>query len=253
MMIRKTVPFFICVASIILLSGLIQAQKGVPQMRSRALFVSGAAPGMEVKVLKSVNGAWTLVDPATEKFKECDQFKVDFKTNIAGYVYFINITPAGKTTVIHREAVKGDGYRMLPGGTPDEYRNKYVTACVGKMPAGSEKTTRENFIFFDNEVGTEILKLVLSPKPISALDQALDEKQGALVASATAPERSKPPVVGCRALNIKCRSVGFDPPDVKKDNGGVYVAIPDKKTGVAQALGENEALTFEVRLNHVKR
>jgi hypothetical protein len=244
---RKTGLFFICVAAIVLLSSLIHAQKGQAPFRSRALFTSGQAPGMEVKVLKSVNGEWTLVNPATEKFKECDQFRVNFRSNVAGHVYFVNIDPEGKTSVIHREAVDGSSYKVMPGGTPDQYRNRYTRKCEGKMPPGGDRTARDNFIFFDHVVGIEILRLVLSPKRIPALDEALDAKPE------TPDAPGNPADLGCRALNIKCRSLGFGPPDVKKGNGAIYIAMPDKKTGIAQALGENEALTFEVRLNHVKR
>jgi hypothetical protein len=238
-----------------------RSQSPDPQTRERKLFLNGQdvtqkTAGLEVKVLKSAAGTWKLVDPRRETFMECDQFKVQFWSNAQGHVYFVNITPGNEARVIyHKRINKGEEY-TLPDDTAADYRTKYDQDCVGKMPKGAKETARENFIYLDDEVGTETLKLVMTPQPIAEFDKVLEALEGQLTAEVVAPPAGGAVANGpCfRGLKVKCRSVGFDPPNLKKGTGTFVVARPDPKDiQNTPLMKDGEAIVFELRLQHVKR
>lgn len=224
--------------------------------RTRTLSLGGKdvtkkSDGVEIKVLKDVAGKWTLVGQG-EEFKSADKVKVQFWSNIKGYVYFVNIAPSGKQKVVFSQSIDKDHDYILPG----------------------KDGNKEMWIEFDNEKGTEILKLVMTAAPIKVFDDALNKSQGELgesVFSATDelsgtpkdPKKDYEQVVmiqptgtkagGCprsRELGIRCRSLGFDPPDPKSGKGAVVVAIPDSKSPSGK-LGKDEAIVVEIRLKHI--
>jgi hypothetical protein len=239
---------FILLALAVLFSGVAEAQKP----RSRSLTLGGKdvtqkRDGLEIQILKEVRGKWVQAGQ-TDEFKAGDKVRVQFWSNLKGHVYFVNIAPTGKQKVIYSQAIEKDQDYTLPG------RNG----------------GREMWIEFDNDKGIEILKLVLSATPIKVFDDALNSTQGEMgenpfsvsneLLSGNQPAKQyeqvamiQPKGAGCprtRELNIRCRSLGFDPPDPKQGKGAVVVAIPDSKNASGK-LAKDEAIVVELRLKHI--
>ncbi|MCI0336641.1 MAG: DUF4384 domain-containing protein [Acidobacteria bacterium] len=230
----------------VLLCSIVLAQE---PPRTRSLTIGGKdvtekSDGMEIKILKNVSNSWKLVGP-NEKFKAGDRVKVQFWSNIKGYVYFVNIPPSGKQKVIYSQAIEKDRDYTLPGSDGN----------------------REVWIDFDDEKGIEILKLVMTPSPIKVFDDAINKSKGELgesVFSVTKELANVPKVEseqvamiskngGCpkvRELSIRCRSLGFAPSDPKSNKGAVAVAIPDSKNSSGK-LAKDEAIVVELRLIHI--
>jgi hypothetical protein len=213
--------------------------------------LTGKSDGLEIQVLKEVNGAWKLVDQK-EEFKAGDKVRVQFWSNLKGYIYFVNIPPKANQRVLYSQEIEKDRDYTLPG----------------------RKANKELWFEFDNEKGTEVLKLVMSPSPIKVFDEALKKSDGELGESVFSvtdelaagsqggqggkPKYEEVAIVrpkssGCpqsRDINLRCRSVGFEPPDPKSGKGAVVVAIPDDKSSSGK-LGKDEAIVVEIRLKHI--
>lgn len=230
-----------------------QSNDGV---RTRALFTKKQADGMEIKVLKNVGGAFTLVDPGQE-FKAGDEIRVQFKSNFNGYVYFVNVTPGGASRVIYNSEIKADQMNELPASP--------------------------NVIAFDDkEKGVEVLKVVTARKPVQVFEEAIKKSKGELGKSAASvatelvsnnpkpSDKTHPENVGilqpanksgerCRGLElalgkeVRCRGLELAPGSDKKGEGAVMVAMPDGKNK-SQAGGElkpGEVAVIEIRLKHI--
>src|SRR5262245_60238896 len=64
------------------------------------------ADGLDVAILmKDSRGGFAPVDPSRE-FLSGDQFRVEYASRLDGIVYFVNVDPAGGTTVIYRDEVR---------------------------------------------------------------------------------------------------------------------------------------------------
>ena len=232
------------------LSALSAQGKGKPKqdtMRARAMFVNKKADGIEVK-LKNERGE--LLDPG-QAFKQGDRIRVSFESNFKGYVYFINVSPGGVTKVIYNRAIETDQEYNLPSG--------------------------RDAIEFDNEPGTEILKVVLSYEKIKPYEEALASTGGELGKSATnvAEELADNPKKGGKkatgkpvgeAVGIvaspcgrerglvlasgqeaRCRGLVLANGNQAKNEGSV-VAISDKQ---GSKLNAGEVAVFELRLKHI--
>jgi Domain of unknown function (DUF4384) len=205
------------------------------QANARGLFVGKKADGLEIRILKFQDGKLTLVDPS-ETFKSGDSIRIQFRSNFDGYVYFINVSPSGVSKVIYKDKIKTNALNELPGG--------------------------QDVITFDKEVGTEILKLVMSRDQIQVFEDAVSKADGTLgqspgsaasELSSNKPEPKAPAkspdkvseTVGivppdnqsstrCRGLEMamgtrRCRGLQLAPGNPKKDEGTVVVAIPEAK------------------------
>jgi Domain of unknown function (DUF4384) len=216
------------------------------QANARGLFVGKKADGLEIRILKFQDGKLTLVDPS-ETFKSGDSIRIQFRTNFDGYVYFVNVSPSGVSKVIYKDKIKENTLNELPGGS--------------------------DVITFDKEVGTEILKVVMSRDQIQVFEDAVLKADGTLGQSPgsaaselssnkTEPKAAatpKPPAkvtetVGivppdnqsstrCRGLEMamgtrRCRGLQLATGNPKKDEGTVVVAIPEKAEGKPEPKAE---------------
>ncbi len=120
---------------------------------ARGLFVGKKADGLEIRILKFQDGKLTLVDPS-ETFKSGDSIRIQFRTNFDGFVYFVNVSPSGVSKVIYKDKIKENALNELPGGA--------------------------DVITFDKEVGTEILKVVMSRDQIQVFEDAVLKADGTL-------------------------------------------------------------------------
>ncbi|HKP14015.1 MAG TPA: DUF4384 domain-containing protein, partial [Blastocatellia bacterium] len=111
--------------------------------RTRALFVKKRSDAMKVEFLKG----GVPVDPA-DVFTARDSVDVRYESNFNGYVYMINITPKGEKRIIF--------------------------PC-GRATATSLMTGRRNTqpVGFDEEVGTEILQVIMSRQRVDFLENAM--------------------------------------------------------------------------------
>ncbi len=217
-------------------------------VRARAMFVGKKADGLEVKL---TNDRGDLLDPG-KSFKAGDRIRVSFESNFKGFVYFINVSPGGVTKVIYSKAIDADKTYDLPGG--------------------------REAIEFDNEPGTEILKVVLSYEKIKPYEEAIESAGGELgkSASSVAEELAdnsankggkkgagKPvgePVgivtgscsrerglVLASGKEARCRGIVLAAGNQAKNEGSV-VAISDKQ---GSKLNAGEVAVFELRLKHL--
>jgi len=236
------------------LTGLVMAQSSGGG-RPRALFTTKQADGLEIKVLKNDKGVFSLVDPGQE-FKSGDEIRVVFTSNFDGNVYFINVAPSGASRVIYRREIRA--------------------GQVNELPAGQE------VIKFDKEVGDEVLKIVMSRKPLAVFEDALKKTDGklGLTAASVVDEivknkpGSKPHAenVGivepdnsrnemrCRGLElalgkeVRCRGLELATGDRKKGEGTVLVARQDddggRKNSASGELKPDDVAVIEIRLRH---
>jgi hypothetical protein len=188
------------VAALVSLAALGVAQ----EERARGMFVDKKADGLEIRVLKNVGGKFTLVS-TNQEFKSGDEIRVQFRSNFDGFVYFVNVTPKGETRVIYHNQVRADDMNELPG-TPNVIK------------------------FDDKDVGTEILKVVISRQRLPLFDEALKNAEGVLGKSASSvaseltdgtpakpakPATSTPPTttVQAKPQGAKSENVGIIQPD----------------------------------------
>lgn len=221
------------------------------EVRTRAMFVSKKADGLEIK-LTTERGE--LIDPG-KSFKAGDRVRVSFESNFKGFAYFINVTPGGVTKVIYNREIDADQAYDLP--------------------------SKPYAIEFDKEPGTEILKVVLSYERIKSYEDALKNANGEMGKSAanvaaeladntpkkdgkkTAATKTPGEAVGIvtsdkscgreRGLVLasgqeaRCRSLVLASGNQTKNEGSV-VAISDKQ---GTKLQTGEVAVFELRLKHM--
>ena len=86
------------------------------EARERAMVIKNykekSVDGLVVKLLDRKGNA---VDPAAS-FKSGDEVKISLISNFGGYVYFVNVTPGGKTKVFWHTRVDADEEYALPQG-----------------------------------------------------------------------------------------------------------------------------------------
>jgi len=251
--VNMRVKQFILVGLCGLLTPLVGSAQAPVNSRTRALFVTRQADGIEVTVKwRDKNGRFIVIDPSRE-FKKGDELRVVFQSNFDGLVYFLNITPNGVLKVIHKDTVRADVLNELPTG-PDT-------------------------ITFDNEPGTEALKIILARQPIDEFEEALKRPEGLLGKTAsgvvdelskTGGQRPKPAQISeevgvvtpkpgqeCGGLElsfggkkINCRGMLIAKGNEKKGEGVVLVASPNSTQSGALQTGDGAVI--ELRFKHVK-
>jgi hypothetical protein len=256
------------VANGLIAAGLLIPASGLAQQKGdgeRGIIVknydSGKTDGIGVLVkMKSRYDDWAAVDPA-RLFKKGEAVKIEFRPNFDGYVYIVNVTPGGKKRVLFPFQIEN----------VKETHNAVAAWQTYRVPA-TDSTIYE----FDEEVGVEILQVIMSHDPIRVLDSAIKNPNGELDDSAAAAaaelgagksdgnkaggnkRRSDPsgivdenvgvvvPQTGPEGVNS--RSVKLAPGRDKDEQGSV-VAIPDDKGG--GKLKPGEFAVFEIRLKHI--
>ncbi len=230
------------------------------EARERAMVIKNykekAVDGLVVKLLDRKGNA---VDPAAS-FKSGDELKISLISNFGGYVYFVNVTPGGKTKVFWQTRVDADEEYTLPKG--------------------------KDVIAFDNEKGTEIFKVILSPSKIDEYETALMNSGGELgkTAESVAAELGGKPKTDSKASKDKgkdksgkaapgeavgivqpaesgarCRGLGFDASPGMRCRGLSFAATPeDKEKGTVVAITDKQGkmksgdvAVFELRLKHI--
>ena len=231
-------------AALLVICGLVaagasaQSRQGLGQrgIQLKQDYEAGKVDGMRVLILKSEGGSFVPVDPA-RVFKPGDEIRVAFESNFDGYVYVINVSPAGAKRVI------------FPGTQASNSSNVIRARQRVELPATS--------FVFDKETGTEILQVIMSREPIAVLDAAVRDSQGQLQsASSAAAELSANPqggiVSGEAALPqgaaLKARGI-FLAEGKDRDKTGSVVAIADEKRSDGR-LKPGEVASFEIRLQH---
>jgi len=206
------------------------------------------ADGLDIAILmKDSRGVFAPVNPSRE-FVSGEQFRVEYNSRLDGIVYFVNVDPNGVTTVIYRDEVS--------------YGKKYV------HPAPEENKV----IQFKGSAGIEVLKIIISPKEIRELENALQESGGKL---GTSTQQAKDELVGyvapkqepgkpCGGLELSiggakvgCRELSVVSLD--QAQGKISVALASKGEGirpnspVSAKLNTDEMAVLEIRLKHVQR
>jgi actin-related protein len=205
------------------------------------------ADGLDIAILmKNSQGIFSPVDPSRE-FVSGDEFRVEYDSRLDGIVYFVNVDPNGVATVIYRDEVS--------------YGKKYVHPA----PEANE------VIKFGGSPGIEVLKIIISPREIQELENALRESGGRLgttkqqvkedLAGYVAPkqEAGKP----CGGLELSSGRAKVDCRDLtvvnkQQDQGKVSVAVAPKIGGTGAGslssvkLNQGEAAVLEIRLKHVQ-
>ena len=210
-------------------------QKNLRARGISARYDDGSVDGLRVVVLKSEGGTFQPVDPS-QQFKKGDEIKIAFESNFDGYVYIVNVTPAGKKKVLFPHS---------------DMANNMVTAHQRyELPTGG-------VMFFDSEKGVEVLQVVMSREPIALYDDAVKTADGSIGETATsaAAELASDSKAGIVLSNVKstvlpglrARGLELAP---GSDKSATLIANPDKSTKQAK-LGKNELAMFEIRLKHV--
>jgi hypothetical protein len=206
------------------------------------------ADGLDVAILmKDSQGVFAPVDPSRE-FVSGEQFRVEYASRLDGIVYFVNVDPGGRTSVIYRDEVR--------------YGKKYV------HPSPEEKKV----IQFRGNSGIEVLKIIISPKEIRELENALQESGGKL---GTNTQQAKEELVGyvapkqepgkpCGGLELSsggakagCRELSVV--SMNQAQGKISVALASKGDGMrpnssgSAKLKTDEMAVLEIRLKHVQR
>jgi Domain of unknown function (DUF4384) len=198
---------------------------------------AGRVDGMRVLVLKAEGGNFVPVDPG-RVFKPGDEIRVAFESNFDGYVYVINVSPAGKKRVI------------FPGNKPTSSSNLIKARQQIVLPSTS--------FIFDKETGTEILQVVMSREPIPVLDAAIKESKGELksASSAAGELNAQRGIVSGNTAMVLAQDTGFRPRGIflsgskENDRTGSVVAIADEKKQANGRLTTGEVASFEIRLQH---
>lgn len=218
-----------------------------PVALTRALFAKKRSDAMHVSFIKTNGGS---VDPANDVFKENDEIEVRCRSNFNGYVYFVNITPAGRKYLIF-PCGKVGAFNLEPGAT--------VVTPVG----------------FDSEKGTEVLQVIMTRERIDFLEAAIrgdccaDPTKCELSASAasaaaelasTASKNQKGgisvnnllAVVPANASSggIRARGIKLAQGPDSKSKGSTYVAIESPADSKDNKLEAGRFAVFEIRLNH---
>ena len=206
------------------------------------------ADGLDVAILMmGSRGTFSPVDPSRE-FVNGDQFRVEYNSRLNGIVYLVNVDPKGVATVIYRDEVS--------------YGKKYV------HPAPEENQV----IQFRGSAGIEVLKIIISPKEIPDLENALRESDGKMgtnmrqardeLLGYVAPKQE--PGKSCSGLELSvggakssCRDLSVV--SMRQEQGKISVAVNPKGGGTgpnsfdSARLNNGEMAVLEIRLKHVQR
>ena len=223
-------------------------QKQSSSQRTRELMVkvdSGEVDGLTIKVLKKKGEQFVPVDAASV-FKTGDSIKLAFHSNFNGYVYIVNVTPGGKKKVLFP-------YDVQAGA---EINNTVTRGQEYQLP-------RNGTWDFNEEVGVEVLQVYFSRDRVKMFDDAINNTQGNLGASAasaaselSSKNTTKPSTGGIstdvapawqgeEAGGIRTRKIRLAPGKASEK-----VAIPEDN-GKPIKMTSGDVAVFEIRLKHI--
>lgn len=203
----------------------------------RMKYDAGSVDGMRLTVYLMEGDKPIAVDPG-RSFKKGDKIKLEFESNFDCYVYFVNVAPSGKSTVIYPDVRGEETDNKIRG------RQRYV------LP----RTTA--FEFVNDEKGIEVIQVIMSRQPVSLFEDAIKNSRGELGTTASTAAAELMGVESKRAGidvpttskilpgNMRSRIIRLAPPKDKDDKGTV-IAVPDSK------LKPGEVAVFEIRLRHI--
>lgn len=197
------------------------------------------ADGLKVTIYQLVSNGLRPVNPG-QSFTSGDRIKVKFQSNFDGYVYVINLTPAGERRLLfprpssrHNIVRAGQAYDIPPSG---EFR-------------------------FDEDPGLEVLQIVMSRSQVYFLEAILDR------ASLKATNLSLDKVARNSLGNLggkptRLKGSGIATQSEPKRTAGLQtrmLTLESRKEGSILILsgpkgtnrfGPGEISVFEIRLNH---
>ncbi|HJQ26198.1 MAG TPA: DUF4384 domain-containing protein [Blastocatellia bacterium] len=200
---------------------------------AQTMFAEKRADAMRVQFLKGSRE----VDPA-DVFHANDEVRVRFESNFNGYVYMVNITPAGEKRVIF-PCARTTGVNLLP-------------EQIKTVPMS-----------FDQEKGTEVLQVIMSRERIAFFESAIKEDccenpEKCALSAATPDAAAELAAVGRQQrggvkANVVPVLLGMESSGVRRrgidlaqgGKGSTYVAV--KGSG---KLEQGNYAVFEIRLNH---
>jgi uncharacterized protein DUF4384 len=251
---KLTTLAMISFAAIVLIATVVPAQGPKPQTKaiqnqkgdsdevlSRAIrqkVLDKRIDGMEIVVFDVKDGKLTPILDPSRNFRKDDEIKVQFWSNFDGYVYFVNVEPSGKKTVIYPQAGGKEQSNMILGG------QHYI--LPHSLP-----------YVFDEEKGIEVIQVIMSRQPIRFLDDAVKKSNGELgkTASNVADELVG---VGSKKKGIDSDTIAKVLPNREGDavrsrkvslarprdtEQGTVIAVPD-------SLKDGGIAVFEIRLQH---
>jgi hypothetical protein len=230
----------IIVFGVLLGASIARSQSGPHQrgIQLREDYQTGKVDGMRILVLRSEGGNFVPVDPA-RVFRQGDEIRVAFESNFDGYVYVINVSPAGTKRVIFPGRQIADGSNVIRARQRIE------------LPPTS--------FIFDKETGTEILQVIMSREAVAVLDSAVRESRGELQSAASAAAElsggAQRGIVSKNVSTVLPQGAGLRARGVflaegrDRDRAGSVVAIADEKQSEAR-LKPGEVALFEIRLQH---
>lgn len=185
--------------------------------------------GLSVKLL-DVKG--NPIDPAG-KFKTGDELKVGLISNFAGYVYFVNISPEGKTRVFWNTEVKADESYTLP--------------------------YNQNVVTFSGKKGIEVFKVILSKDKIEPFENAIRKSNGWLGQTKEYVKTNVPSLgIAQSSSEMTCRGLGFDPDSKIHCRGLGFAPENNEEKTTIVAITDNQGemktgdfIVFELRLKHI--
>lgn len=253
-MARRLIIYIYLIYAVLFASVAVLAGDG-NDARSRGLYESKKADGMEFQALQIRNGKVSAVDPG-QVFKQGDEIKFRFSLNFDCYVYVVNVTPSGSIKILYPNT---SGQEMLSAGR--EY----------DAPRGLDGFK------FDGEKGTEIIQVYMSRTPLAKLEYAIRYTNNTL----ESPELTNSNVVASRSVSVgrakggvntnvstlpkfeddglASRTVTLSPGKSSQKKNVVTVAPSEPPQAVPVSmrtepsinrLRNQEVAVFEVRLNH---
>jgi hypothetical protein len=201
----------------------------------------GRADGVYISILKAVGERLIPVDTMKETFRSGETIKVQIENSFDGYLYLINVMPSGNLRLLFPN---GDESNELRQRRPLE------------LPA----------IRFDDEVGTEILRVVISRQPILFLNAVAKKPDGDFDEAATrefarlSHPGSRPRPVSPGDENVAAAGPSDSPGDsrsrdpiIRRSDDTVrrrVLVAPRPQQGKSGVLKPDEWLVFELRLRH---
>jgi serine/threonine protein kinase len=156
---------------------------GDPKLVATGGVPNPAPTGLRYRLVQaSAGGNETDVDPATAVFKSGDRVRLAFESNIDGYLYVVQEGSSGRWTVLFPNPESNGGRNTIRRGA------EYMVPPDG-------------WFQFDENVGTELLFVVLSKEPLSELP--------GFAKSGAQPERLNASVVESVQNSIRSRDLTF--------------------------------------------
>jgi hypothetical protein len=203
---------------------------------------AGLMDGMEI-IIYEVKGE-TLIpvfDPS-RVFKDGDLLRIEFKSSIEGYVYFVNISPDGKKAVIFPDV---------------EESNRIIKGKTYRLPEDTELE------FTGAQKGDEIIQVIMSSERIAFFDDAIKKTGGELDAYSASAAAELVNMAGKKKSGIDSETIAkvlptnnsgevlsrglrlktqvLAPKD--KEEKGTVIAIPD-------GLKDGGIAVFEILIRH---